>query len=563
LDPQYLAFDTEKKLHQTKAFLEEACRDLLVIQKNEQSYNVVFIHRTAFDFLRDNPASLPIEKHAPRHFSDEGFVMDLLQLRCICRLRELGMDCMSSRGLLRDILGFQVETALEIDQQWLLACESTVLESFQTRCNCLGLEHLGYRLAENCASSGLHRCLLETAQDMPLEALSSRDGYDYDYLAMALHELEGADTRNVSTIRLLNQALGCGCDPNVPLIKTDEGNPCEQSKWERWLHAQYLYSQQHSQVSRGDRAHQSTCATKDIDCQRIRENASIIELLLRHGADPNCTPCKTDHQSERNCSPTALCDILQFIVEAECFFRLQTLLVTCSNEGCRYTLRRNQRKRAIRSYVITEQRFVSRVVDRCPQELQQNEREDWANSRWDKWRDQQRRFLESLMVPDDIEVKCRTLKEYGGFVGLIMWCLDCESRSHACLSCLHAHSLTKDAPCTNLSNFRIAQPQGHTTIKLLFRIVSFNGKSSWEIDHLHPAGLRLSKAYHSLGFGPGKLDLTPQAALSVLKEWYAKNPIEPDPLQGEDSHDMALLEELDVAALSINGPNTDETSTSH
>jgi hypothetical protein len=543
LNPRYLAFDTEKKLHQTKAFLEEACKDLLVIHKHEQSYNVEFIHRTAFDFLCDNPSSLPIEKHAPHHFSDEGFAMDLLKLRCICRLQEIGMDCMSSRDLLRDVLSFHVETALEIDQQWLLACESTVLETSQTRCNCIGLGHLdAIFLAENCASSGLHRFLLETAQDMPHGAFWQRYGFDYDYLAMALLELEKADTRKVSTIRLLDQALGCGCDPNVSLRSDFRGNTCGQSKRERWLQVQYLYSQQHSRAAIGDGEHQSSGATKDIDC---RGNAYIIELLLQHGADPNCTPCTTDHQFERNCSPTALRDILQCIVEAECFFRLQTLLAACSNEDRRYTLRRNRRKRAIRSYIISEQRFVSRVIDRCPQELRQIEREDWANSRWSVWRLQQRRFLQSLVAPYVIKVKCETWKANRMSAGLLIWCLDCESRSHACLECLHPHSLTKDAPCTDISHFRITQPQGHTTITLYFGIClpSYDAEPSWSLED--PDSVSVSTAYQSLEFGPGELDLTSESALSVLKEWYAKNPIEPDSLQGYVFQDIALPEELE------------------
>jgi hypothetical protein len=564
LDPRYLAFDTAKKLRQTKAFLEEACKDLLVIHKHGQSYNVEFIHRTAFDFLCDNPASLPIKKHAPRHFSDEGFAMDLLKLRCICRLREIGMDCLSSRDLLGKMSSFQArlqdETALEIQQQWPLACESTVLETFQTRCTCLGLKHLSHRIADICASSGLHRYLLETVQDMPYEAVFQRGSYgdEHDYLALALLELEKADNRKASTIRLLTQALKCGCDPNVSFLPDRPKYPCGQSKWEQWIHVQYLYSQQHIRASRGDKAHQSIGVTKDINCQRIRENASIIEFLLQHGADPSYAPCTTDHQFERHCSLTSLHDLLTCIVPADCLSRLQTLRVACSSKDRRYMLRCNQRRRAIRSYIISEQRFVSRVIDRCPQELQQNEREDWASSHWDKWGDHQRNFLQALISSSENKVKCRTSKE-GRNTGLLTCCLDCGSRSYTCLDCFHPHSLTEDAPCTTLSDLRITQPQGHTTFTLPFKI--YPSLSRWFLDHEDPA--MLNTAYQSLGFGPGELDFTREAALSTLKEWYAKNPIEPDPLQGDDLQDIALPEDLDVVALSINGPNTDETSTSH
>jgi hypothetical protein len=275
LDPRYSAFDAEKKLRQTKAFLEETCKDLLVIHEHKDrhnhSYNVEFIHRTAFDFLCDNPAGLPIEKH---HFSDESFAMDLLKLRCICRLREI-------------LMFNQDTTDLEIHQPWLLACESTVLEIYRTGCNCLGLRHLSYFwFARACAIQGLHKYLLETAQDMPHVAVSQCDRHPGNYLALATLALQETDTREATAMLLLNQALGFGCDPNVSFATYQVRNNCGQTTWEHWLHEQYLYSQRrHSRAARrGDGAHQSIDAAQDIACQRIQENVSIINSFLRHGA---------------------------------------------------------------------------------------------------------------------------------------------------------------------------------------------------------------------------------------------------------------------------------------
>jgi hypothetical protein len=84
---------------------------------------------------------------------------------------------------------------------------------------------------------------------------------------------------------------------------------------------------------------------------------------------------------------------------------------------------------------------------------------------------------------------------------------------------------------------------------------TFPEELSWWLSHSE-----LSTAYQYLGYEPGELDPTDQAAISVLKEWYARNPIEPDSLQGNDFQDIASPEELDVAALSIGGPNIHETS---
>jgi hypothetical protein len=354
---------------------------------------------------------------------------------------------------------------------------------------------------------------------------------------------------------LLNQALGFGCDPNVSFATYQVKNKCRQTTWEHWLHEQYLYSQRrHSRAARrGDGAHQSIDAAQDIACQRIQENVSIIDSFLRHGADPLCTPCTTDHHLEGTCSPTALNDVLQSIVPPECLSPLQTLLVACSNGDPRSTLRRNQRKRAIRSRIIPEQRFFSRVIDRCPQELR-NDREDWAGSHWEEWRDQQRMFFESLMNIQEIHVECETWEESSRYGGLLTWCLDCGSRSLACLNCLRPHDLTNDAPCTEVSNFRTTQPQEHTTVAFLFDVSPTRGyrPPSWDFDCENPA--RLNAAYQSLGCGPGELDLTLEAIFSVLKEWYAKNPIEPDSLQGDYIQDISPPEGVNAAISASSDP---------
>jgi hypothetical protein len=72
---------------------------------------------------------------------------------------------------------------------------------------------------------------------------------------------------------------------------------------------------------------------------------------------------------------------------------------------------------------------------------------------------------------------------------------------------------------------------------------SYDAEPSWSLED--PDSVSVSTAYQSLEFGPGELDLTSESALSVLKEWYAKNPIEPDSLQGYVFQDIALPEELE------------------
>jgi hypothetical protein len=109
--------------------------------------------------------------------------------------------------------------------------------------------------------------------------------------------------------------------------------------------------------------------------------------------------------------------------------------------------------------------------------------------------------------------------------------------------------LTNDAPCTEVSNFRTTQPQEHTTFAFLFDVspTSSLGLPSRLFDCENPA--RLNAAYQSLGCGPGELYLTLEAVFSVLKEWYAKNPIEPDSLQGDYIQDISPPDGVNAAGL--------------
>jgi hypothetical protein len=118
--------------------------------------------------------------------------------------------------------------------------------------------------------------------------------------------------------------------------------------------------------------------------------------------------------------------------------------------------------------------------------------------------------------------------------------------------------MTHGASCTNLSNLRTRQPQGHTIIAVVFDVEP-GLTVRWRYCD-DPA--QLSKANHSLGFEFGELDLTPEAAISVLKEWYAKNPIELDSSEA-NVQGMILPEELSLAGLSMDESTTDETSTTH
>jgi hypothetical protein len=72
----------EFMLSQTASFLEETCKDLLVL--NQTTRNVDFLHRTVSDFLTDKHTDASLEEEMPAHFSDGDFVLNLAKLRCVC-----------------------------------------------------------------------------------------------------------------------------------------------------------------------------------------------------------------------------------------------------------------------------------------------------------------------------------------------------------------------------------------------------------------------------------------------------------------------------------------------
>ena len=523
MDPQLLASNDRYKLRQTKAFLEETCKDLLVVQERYESYRVAFLHRTVSDFLRDNSATLPIEEHAPGHFSDENFLLELLKLRCVSRLREGHMNCLSSQDLLGSIFLFLVLTpAAERDQSWLLTCQQLVLESFQTRCNCYGLDHMQTG-AILCFRFGFYKYLFQAAQDMPHQTSRSLEFFPTTFLDLALSAPGNIGSHNFTVTSLLYQALGRGCDPNASLRRPS--GRCKQTIWEEWLRSEYLRSQEYSQATRRETtAFSNGGASPGTTCEQIQENSSIIELLLRHGANPHCMPCVAA-DAHHKCSRKDLLDMLQFIVPTGCLIPVGNLLIDYSSRYKAYTLRRNQRRRAVRSFILSEQKLASRVPDSPPV---------LPSGSTDCWVEYQKNLLDGIINLGTSDVACSTWdptdQAMEGSLGLIRWCIDCQSMSQACLSCPRPHILTQDAPCTTMPKPRIRQPNRHTTVTSCFRVWSLARQVWYRVSEWDPHNdpEKLSAIYRFLECEPGEVELTPEAAISVLKEWYAKNQIGSD-----------------------------------
>jgi hypothetical protein len=73
------------------------------------------------------------------------------------------------------------------------------------------------------------------------------------------------------------------------------------------------------------------------------------------------------------------------------------------------------------------------------------------------------------------------------------------------------------------NSFRAGQVSGHTTVTILWKV--FRPKLFKRSICKDQASL--DAVYKFLNCSPEELDIGPEAAISVLKKWYAKNPIEP------------------------------------
>lgn len=148
-DDWYSPEDAERMVNQTRDFVEETCKELLVIVDNrtpglysrtEFCWDVQFLHRTVSDFLLNDRVKLTIEHEAPNHFNDEGFLVELRKLRYGCLLRETTITCREAELKFTDMLEIY---ANHVEQPaWLHHCETLLITRYKHLCKCHGSEHI-------------------------------------------------------------------------------------------------------------------------------------------------------------------------------------------------------------------------------------------------------------------------------------------------------------------------------------------------------------------------------------------------------------------------------------
>jgi hypothetical protein len=518
-------------LSHTASYLEETCKDLLVL--NEWNQNVDFIHRTAFDFLTDKKTHAALEENVPGHFSDPDFISNLAELRCMFIVRQDRIyrdDMLSSLDIILQF--YQTWPHLDVYVPWLLTCESLTISQLQKhRADALRRpENHNPGMPARCVKAGLGRVVLEMYKHKPHKAIVRE---------LILCKCDHADLLGhilqVTTIiesqhpdpALFRHVLEIGCDANALLGRWpnfwrqgdlfgseyisldgrfDDLERCSRTAWQAWLGEAYLLTQRPVSAEFSERLE-----------ERKLWFGVLVDLQLRHGADPRTTICITDHDKEpystggNTCALVTFEDLLAHIVPPESMMQLHDLRILCCDGRISQKLRRNQKKRAMRSLLISEQNLSTGFpVDRMPRPTKE-----------DVWKE----FLYSLTgaasVIWDYDCKeCGRSKIGDGGpmyqAALVVWCIDCHSLSKLCLKCSRPDKVQSLISwCNNSVVPLAAQDEGHTSVAFVWEGKLFRYTNRDDMSTTCYADL-LHRRY-SL-----------EKAIDALKRWYTKNPIEPD-----------------------------------
>jgi hypothetical protein len=525
IDPSQL--QRERMLKQTIGFLEETCKDLLVLHEVDtglkhinEDIHVQFLHRTVFDYLSQNEIRLRLEQQAPSHFSGQGFLLNLAGLRCICLLSGAHASCDLALNVLDKVLIY-LENNRELfgNKLWFSMCESLAITKFRTGCNCFGLDHINIGFCGRYINTGRSDLLIQSTMTLPHKLIKTAlgKGPRANSLLGEILQVAKGDTIGTPGVTWLRHILECGSDVDLRVEGwPDDGLYCKdveldcrwrgRTYWKAWLRETYL--------DLTEERRRAKTAERDDAGSRVSDrkvNASTIaKVLLSYGADPRCAPCIADHSQNEPCRQMPLDELLEHIIPPERLVELRRIQVACSLNTSRYHLRRNRFRRAIRSLLTSEHNFTTQLAnaDFLPTE----------HARVQViWESEQKEFLASLLDPLHRSWSydcCSICPNYLGGFGLVSWCVDCGDVSLRCLHCCLLFPSQAPAllsSCGSSSGNYAPATKDHFCVTVLQDKVF--GRSQIEV---FPGWSEFRVRYDTLH------------SLSLLKDWYARDPIEPN-----------------------------------
>jgi hypothetical protein len=532
-DIRYSPEDAKRMVRQTGDFLEETCKELLVLvdrrsddskQYSELFWDVEFLHRTAADFLYGDRVRLILEQQSPDLFNDENFIVRLGKLRCIHLIRELMMGCGAAEDIFTSMISAS-QQLLSRDRAWLLKCEALMIERHQRACRCLGEYHWSstqsyivrtstavglteYLLAITASwphlvlqrpnRNILHACLLGwldfvwkeiciQPNDQILRSSIRKMENSWYHMLRKQDDAPGPQrvvpaplttpsmlALGCSRTKLLKRLLECGLNPNQR--DSDRLETCPGSFWQSWLRSAHLRLKQQDQ---------DACppARRQVQSEHVkRKIGDVIMILLQHGADSTGTMCTSDHiNQDDSCDIKSLMDVLGSITGRNCIDEVQISPAVHTIHFDRDSIRRVYMLRAMASWKVTVRdgyRISEGATALDPEAVTM--------------------FLHSFIANQEgliCSVCAKWNESYLGFA--VASCLDCNGRYYLCELCVHEQF-----------------PEGpvHSNV-LSQRLVHERPSSAAQHTHLS-FGYRYGNPRNYYGV---------ETALSVLEDWYSRN----------------------------------------
>ncbi|KAM0723523.1 hypothetical protein Q7P37_000510 [Cladosporium fusiforme] len=493
----YSQLESEQMAETTKDFLEETCRDLLIIMPSNRRNrlnllsSVGFLHRSVFDFLNKGAIRLEIDNASPKHFETNAFTTELRKMKSLHVLGHTFVGCSDHDNVhknLEDVFArWDSGQDRELDEQFLSACDSMAATRISDGCLCQGPSHyIVGRFLEIALRTGCTKYVLALLKMWPHIANHATIFFGrflvQSILSDLLRNLNGTFVWE-SNIDVLKAVLACGAEPNEEAMD-DTPYPCTGSIWARWL-------------ARSNRMLTASDLSSEHLHQWQRQIAEIVSLMIQHGADPTCQPCIIDHEQygpsdtdrkeDQECHRVSFQEILRALIPTEYLASLQTLQRDYSCRVAHLSARRRQRLRAVRAFLHSEHRY--------------NAIHGLAGSRkhlasgYDYLfvRDFQGNLSDNKLCSECHRRISRGLSDNG----FLAWCADCGKTASLCGECMDQSTsdiMVESALASLSRDCTFAFPGSPPAIV-----------RGYVFDHYDPTGI--------------------DRVLTALKEWYHKNPL--------------------------------------
>jgi hypothetical protein len=404
---RYSRQDMQQMARWTTNYLQETCKDLLVVVEgsaSEQStQRVEFLHRTVFDFLCDDRVRLVIEQHSPDHFNDPKFLADLGKLRCVCLLHMTLATCQSRESIFGSVVRWS-QPLPHSDRAWLLKCEALMIDEYQEMQEACRRSQDIHRMTwvEDYTYLGLSKYLSTLIVSRPdltvLRSYFVHFRYDdvlVDFLSGLINSIfaephietfdktvpyslrtfawdflvsmgngftssYGSSPKYLHSssvymlgdrrTRLLDLLLKCGSDVNRQRLMHSGRlvvmKGCEGTVWQNWLRTACLRLELHDEESE---KLQDPTRFSGIS-QHVKNFISdMVTVLLWHGADPACSICISRHHDGGACHLLSLESVLEKLAPRSRLYQLQHMRVGYAGRFNRRDTRQIHMLRAMRS----------------------------------------------------------------------------------------------------------------------------------------------------------------------------------------------------------------------